>query len=139
MRVGFIGAGFISKFQAIAMKQVRGLEVAGILKRSQAKPLAAFCREQGLGEAVLYDSIGEMANHVDVLAIYAPNDVRVAIMEEIVAAVKSGAELKGLICEKPLGRNMRPLFGKLKNVITAASRFWWERPRLRKMKLLISL
>ena len=35
-----------------------------------------------------------------------PNFTRVPIMEEIAAAVAAGAELKGVICEKPLGRNM---------------------------------
>lgn len=47
-----------------------------------------------------------MALHVDAIAIYAPNYVRVEIMEEIVAAVNDGAVLKGVICEKPLGRNV---------------------------------
>jgi predicted dehydrogenase len=47
-----------------------------------------------------------MAPHVDAIAIYAPNDLRIAMMEEIVAAVQAGAALKGIICEKPLGRNV---------------------------------
>jgi predicted dehydrogenase len=47
-----------------------------------------------------------MAKHTDCIAIFAPNYARVPIMEEIVDAVKSGAELKGVICEKPLGRNV---------------------------------
>ena len=54
----------------------------------------------------IYPSVTDMAKAVDVLAIYAPNYTRTAIMEEIVDAVKAGCELKGLICEKPLGRNM---------------------------------
>jgi predicted dehydrogenase len=48
-----------------------------------------------------------MAKHVDAIAIYAPNHVRVALMEQIVEAVEAGAELKGVICEKPLGRNVQ--------------------------------
>ena len=56
---------------------------------------------------MVYPSVAEMAEHVDVLAIYAPNFTRIAIMEEIVAAVQNGAALKGVICEKPLGRNLK--------------------------------
>jgi predicted dehydrogenase len=48
-----------------------------------------------------------MANHVDAIAIFTPNFTRVAIMEEIVDAVQRGAELKGVISEKPLGRNVK--------------------------------
>jgi predicted dehydrogenase len=41
-----------------------------------------------------------------VIAIFAPNFARVAMVEELVDAVKAGAQLKGVICEKPLGRNL---------------------------------
>ena len=47
-----------------------------------------------------------MIPHVDVVAIFSPNFTRVAVVEEIVEAVKAGAELKGVICEKPLARNL---------------------------------
>jgi predicted dehydrogenase len=66
----------------------------------------AMARELGVGEAKVYASISEMAPHVDAIAIYAPNYLRIAMMEEIVEAVKAGAALKGVICEKPLGRNV---------------------------------
>jgi predicted dehydrogenase len=93
-------------FQAVAVQQVRGIEIAGLLKRSGSETLARFCREQRLGEARIYDSIGDMAKNVDVIAIYAPNYARVQVMEEIAAAVRGGAALSGVIVEKPLGRNM---------------------------------
>ena len=47
-----------------------------------------------------------MAKQVDVIAVCAPNFARVTVIEAIVDAVKAGAALKGVICEKPLGRNM---------------------------------
>jgi glucose-6-phosphate isomerase len=47
-----------------------------------------------------------MANHVDAIALYAPNHCRVELMEEIVAAKKAGAPVKGVLCDKPLGRNV---------------------------------
>jgi predicted dehydrogenase len=107
MKIGFIGAGFIARFQSVAIEQVRGLEIAGLIRRRGSEALAAFCRERGLGEAKIYDSIAELANHVDAIAIFVPNYCRIEVMEEIVAAVKAGAALKGVILEKPLGRNMR--------------------------------
>jgi predicted dehydrogenase len=107
MKLGFIGAGFIARFQAVAIEQVRGLEIAGLARRRGSEALAAFCRSRNLGAAKIYDSIAEMAQAVDVIAIYVPNFCRIEVMEEIVAAVKAGASLKGVILEKPLGRNMR--------------------------------
>ena len=87
MKLGFIGAGFVARFQAVAIQQVRGLEIAGILRRSGAAALSDWCREQKLGEAKVYDSIAELARNVDAIAIYAPNFARVAVMEEVHAAV----------------------------------------------------
>lgn len=109
LKLGIIGAGFITRFQARAIQQLRNLEITGITSRSRAsaESAAAFIRDLGVGEAVVYNSVTEMANHVDAIAIYAPNYVRVPLMEEIAAAVKAGAPLKGVICEKPLGRNLR--------------------------------
>lgn len=107
MKLGFIGAGFIARFQSIAISQVRGLEIAGILRRRGAESLAGYCREHRLGDATIYGSIAELAKHVDVVAIYVPNYCRVEVMEEIAAAVQAGARLKGVIVDKPLARNMK--------------------------------
>ena len=54
----------------------------------------------------MFDSVREMAQHVDVVAIFNPNFCRVDVMEEIARAVRDGARLRGLICEKPLARNL---------------------------------
>ena len=107
MKLGFIGAGFIARFQAVAIHQVRGLEVAGILRRRGAEALADFCRSHQLGEAKIYGSIAELAQHVDVLALYVPNYCRLEVMEEVAVAVKAGARVKGVIVDKPLARNMK--------------------------------
>jgi predicted dehydrogenase len=108
LKLGVIGAGFVAKFHARALMQVRNMEIAGVTSRTtaSAEQLAAIVREGGLGEGVVYPSIAEMANHVDAIAIYAPNFCRVEHVEQIVDAVKQGAELKGVICEKPLARNV---------------------------------
>jgi predicted dehydrogenase len=107
MRLGFVGAGFIARFQAVAIQQVRGLEIGALLKRRGSEVLANFCRAEGLGEAKICDSVGELAKHCDVVAIYVPNYARIEVMEQIVDAVKAGAAVRGVIVEKPLGRNMK--------------------------------
>lgn len=106
LKVGMIGAGFIARFQLAAMKQVRGMEVAGITALKGAPELAKMAQTMGCGEPVVYKTISEMAKHVDCIAIFCPNFTRISVVEEIVAAVKAGAQLKGVICEKPLGRTV---------------------------------
>ncbi|HQH70927.1 MAG TPA: Gfo/Idh/MocA family oxidoreductase [bacterium] len=107
LRVGMIGAGFISHFQATAIEQVRAMEIAGVTSLKGAEEFAASVRARNLGPCVVYPNVTELVKNVDAVAIYCPNYTRIAIMEEIVAAVKAGAALKGLICEKPLGRNVK--------------------------------
>lgn len=106
LRYGLIGGGFITEFQLKAIEQVRGIEVAGLTSRTPPEKLAVSARERGLGEAKVYANVKEMVPHVDVVAIFGPNFTRIETVEEIVDAVKAGAQLKGIICEKPLGRNM---------------------------------
>ncbi|MGI6456740.1 MAG: Gfo/Idh/MocA family protein [bacterium] len=107
LRIGIIGAGFISHFQLAAMAQVRNVELAGVYSPNTAVKLSDAARERDLGPAIVYDSIQELTKNVDTVAIYCPNYTRVEVMEQVVDAVKSGAELKGVICEKPLGRNVK--------------------------------
>jgi predicted dehydrogenase len=106
LRYGLIGGGFVSAFHLRALRQVRGVEVAGLVSRRPPEKLAATVREYGLGEGRVFRSIKEMAPQVDVIAIFAPNFARVAHVQEIVDAVKAGARLMGVICEKPLARNL---------------------------------
>jgi predicted dehydrogenase len=107
LKLGHVGAGFVSQFHARALEQVRQVELAGITSKAGAEHLAKIVNDNGLGTGTVYPSIREMANNVDAIAIYAPNFARIEIMEEIVEAVKKGAHLKGVICEKPLGRNVK--------------------------------
>ena len=106
LKLGISGAGFITRFQAQALKQVRGIDFAGITQHRGSPAVVKLAKDIGLGEPAIYKSIGEMAKNVDCIAIYSPNFSRISVMEEIVAAVKSGARLKGVICEKPLGRTV---------------------------------
>ncbi len=106
LRYGLVGGGFITQFHLRALEQVRGVDVAGLTSRTPPHELAASARARGLGEATVYADVGEMAHHVDVIALYNPNFARLETMEQIAAAVADGARLRGLICEKPLGRNL---------------------------------
>ncbi len=109
LKLGIVGAGFIARFHAKAMLQVRGIEIRGVLSRTEAsaRSFAQMANDSGLGECKVFQDVGEMAKHVDVIAIYAPNFTRIETVEKIVEAVQKGAALKGLICEKPLARNVK--------------------------------
>ena len=108
LKLGIVGAGFIAKFQVQALAQIRSVEVAGIVSRTRAhaEALAHMARSCHVGDPAVYDSIAVMAPHVDAIALYAPNYTRVEMVEEIVEAARRGAALKGVICEKPLARNV---------------------------------
>jgi predicted dehydrogenase len=106
LRYGIIGGGFLPGFMLRALRQVRGVEVAGLVSRRPPEHLARYAREHGLGPARIFTSIAEMVPHVDVVAFFGPNFTRVEAFEEVARAVRAGARLKGLICEKPLARNL---------------------------------
>ncbi|MFO7973062.1 MAG: Gfo/Idh/MocA family oxidoreductase [Candidatus Hydrogenedentota bacterium] len=106
LKLGFIGAGFIAHFQAEALLAVRGADVAGVHALKGAEEFAALAKKTKIGECNVYPNVAELCKNVDVVALFAPNYVRIELMEQIVDAVKAGAELKGLICEKPLGRTV---------------------------------
>ena len=106
LQIGFVGGGFITGFHLRALRQVRGVEVAGLCSRTPPLALADYVREHGLGEGRIFASVTEMVPHVDAVAICSPNFTRVALMEEIVLAVQAGADLRGVLCEKPLARNL---------------------------------
>ncbi|HTK16011.1 MAG TPA: Gfo/Idh/MocA family oxidoreductase [Acidimicrobiia bacterium] len=106
LRYGIVGSGFVAQFHLRALESVRGVEVAGITSRTPPHDLAASARARGLGEARVFESVHEMAANVDVVAVFNANSCRVAVMEEIASAVAAGARLRGLICEKPLARNL---------------------------------
>ncbi len=107
LKLGIVGAGFVANFHLRALRQVRSVEVAGVYSPAGAEALSATVKKWGLGAGVVYATIEEMVSHVDAIAVYAPNYARLEIVERIVEAVKKGAVLKGVICEKPLGRTVR--------------------------------
>jgi predicted dehydrogenase len=106
LRYGFIGGGFIVGFQLEALRQVRGIHVGGFKSVEPVDGLVEFTRKHDLGEGRVYQTIAEMVNDVDVAFVCVPNYVRLEVIEEVFDAVQSGAELKAVICEKPLARTM---------------------------------
>ncbi len=109
--VGLIGSGFNARFHLQAFVAVREVDVIGIWSpnRQRAEAAALLARELDVGEARAYRSITEMVADpaIDALWLCGPNHTRLGNVEEIVQAVTSGGrELKGLACEKPLGRNL---------------------------------
>jgi len=105
-KLGFIGAGFIAKFQARALEFVRDVDLAGVCALKGAEELSAMSQKLNLGCCTVYPTIKELCNNVDAVAVFVPNFVRIEVVEQIVEAVKAGAPLKGIICEKPLGRSV---------------------------------
>ncbi|UCF00392.1 MAG: Gfo/Idh/MocA family oxidoreductase [Planctomycetota bacterium] len=106
LKLGFIGAGFVAHFHARALKMVRGIDLAGVHSLKWAEKLAAFAKENELGDCKVYPNVAELCKNCDAVGVFAPNPSRVELVEQIVEAVKAGAELKGLICEKPLARTV---------------------------------
>ncbi|NNE48384.1 MAG: Gfo/Idh/MocA family oxidoreductase [Rhodothermales bacterium] len=109
--IGFVGSGFIARFHIQSFLAVRDADINGVFSPSieSAESAAALARSLGVGEAKAFGSITEMVSDpaIDAVWICGPNHVRIENMEEIVAAVKSGARLRAVACEKPLARNVR--------------------------------
>ena len=106
LRVGFIGAGFIAGFLGKALKSVRGVQISGVTAPEGAEVLADWATKEGLGPCKAYSTVKELCDNCEAVAILAPNFARVERVREVADAVKAGAELKGIICEKPLGRTV---------------------------------
>jgi predicted dehydrogenase len=107
LKIGMIGAGFVAGFHERALCSVRGVELTGICAPEGAEALAERTRQDGLGYAKVYDDVADICNAVDVVCIFAPNYARLDIMRNIAKAIENGSKIKGIICEKPLARNLQ--------------------------------
>jgi predicted dehydrogenase len=109
--VGFIGSGFNARFHLQAWSGVRDADVLGVWspKRERAESAAALARELDVGAAKAYRSITDMVADpaIDAIWLTGPNHARVENVEEVVHAIESGkGTLRGIACEKPLGRTV---------------------------------
>jgi predicted dehydrogenase len=107
LKIGMVGAGFVAGFHERALQSVRGAELAGVCAPQGAESLARRARDDGLGKTEVFANVEKLCKAVDVVCIFAPNFARVDIMRDIAKAVEGGAKLKGIICEKPLARNLK--------------------------------
>lgn len=106
VRMGFIGAGFIARFQCLALKQVRGIDLVGVVSPNRAQDLVDHVNAEGLGPCERYETIAELCQACDVVGIFAPNYLREEHVTAVCDAKKAGAPLKGVICEKPLAQTV---------------------------------
>jgi len=109
--IGFVGSGFNARFHIQSLASVRDADVRGVWSPNEknSASAAALAREHDVGDARSYKSIRDMVADpaIDALWLCGPNQARIANIEEIVDAIKSGAgSLLGIACEKPLARNV---------------------------------
>ena len=109
--VGFIGSGFNTRFHIQGWRGVRDAEVLGVWSpnATNAASAAKLARDIDVGEARTYKTIGDMVADpaIDAIWLCGPNHARISNVEEIVAAIKAGrGTLRGIACEKPLGRTV---------------------------------
>ncbi len=108
--IGIVGSGFNAKFHLQGFVAVRDADILGVWSPNakHAEETAALARTLGVGAAKAFPSIAAMVKDpaIDAIWMCGPNFARVANFEEIVDAVKGGAKLLGIACEKPLARNV---------------------------------
>ena len=109
--IGFIGSGFNARFHMQGFRHVRDADVLGVWSPNakNAASAAKYARDLDIGECKAYQSITELVcdPKIDAIWLNGPNHARIENVEEICAAVTSGkATLKGIACEKPLGRTV---------------------------------
>ena len=102
-----IGAGFVAGFHERALCSVRNVELAGVCAPIGAEALAKRAQVDGLGNTQVFKNIADLCAAVDIVCIFAPNFARLEIMRNIAKALEGGAKIKGIICEKPLARNLQ--------------------------------
>jgi len=107
LKIGMIGAGFVAGFHERALCSVRDVELAGVCAPQGAEALAKRAQDDGLGNTRVFKNIAELCAAVDVVCIFAPNFARLEIMRNIAKAIENGTKIKGIICEKPLARNLQ--------------------------------
>jgi len=108
--IGFIGSGFNARFHIQAFTGVRDADVRGVWSPNSknAESTAKLARDLEVGDARGYKTIADLVSDpaIDAIWLCGPNQARIDNIEEIVRAVKNGASLKGIACEKPLARNV---------------------------------
>lgn len=111
LRVGLLGSGFIANFHLQAFVGVRNAQVAGVFSPTAAhrEALAARANALELGPCMTFDSVEALvaSPEIDAVWICGPNDTRLEHLRAIHRVATEGrGTLRGVACEKPLGRNL---------------------------------
>jgi predicted dehydrogenase len=111
LRIGIVGSGFMASFHLQAFVGVRNAQIAGVFSPTPAnrEAFARTANDLELGPCRPYDSVEALvaSPEIDALWICGPNDTRLAQMRAIHAAITAGrGALRGIACEKPLGRDL---------------------------------
>lgn len=110
LRIGMVGTGFIADFHLQALQSVRRARVAAVTSPdpSHRQAFAERVAAAGLGPCRAVASVEEMlaGDLVDAVWLLGPNDTRLEHLRAVRRAVRDGASLRGVACEKPLGRNV---------------------------------
>ena len=109
--VGIVGSGFNAKFHCQAFRGVRDADILGVWSPNakNAAAAAAYARGLEVGDAKPYRTIAEMVTdpRIDAIWLCGPNHARIENVEEIADTVLAGrGALRGIACEKPLGRTV---------------------------------
>jgi len=111
LRIGILGSGFMANFHLQAFVGVRNARIAGVFSPTAAnrEGFAARANALDLGPCIAYQSVEALAEspEIDAIWICGPNDTRLEHMRAIhrVVTARRGS-LRGVACEKPLGRNL---------------------------------
>ncbi|HEX5181333.1 MAG TPA: Gfo/Idh/MocA family oxidoreductase [Gemmatimonadaceae bacterium] len=109
--IGVIGSGFNARFHLHAFRAVRDAEIRGVYSphEAHAAEAATLARSLDVGPARAFRTIATMVADpaIDAIWLCGRNDARVENIEAIVdAAAGRAAPLRGIACEKPLGRSV---------------------------------
>lgn len=111
LRVGFVGSGFMAGFHLQAFVGVRNARVAGVYSPTPTnrEAFAARANALDLGPCAAFDSVEALvaSPEIDAIWLCGPNDTRLDHMRAIHRALAAGqGSLRGVACEKPLGRDL---------------------------------
>lgn len=111
LRIGLLGSGFMAGFHLEALRAVRDCQVTAVYSpsRSHREAFADRADHLGLGPCRAMASPEDLvaSDDVDAVWIAGPNDTRLSHLRCICDLVAKGeARLRGVACEKPLGRNL---------------------------------
>ena len=109
--VGIVGSGFNARFHMLSWTGVRDADILGVWSpnRKNAESAAAYARSLDVGACKAYRSLADMVadKSIDAIWISGPNHARIENFEELSDTIVRGkGELRGVACEKPLGRTV---------------------------------